>query len=134
LESIPAPDNDALRGMAASIPQEEGLDRKRRLFDMLDDVCKFSAPKWMVDDEFREIWSSLSSDRKAGKLDPIDARKSVRQLRAEFHAIADRRVRLGLVLNVIGRRNNITTTEYPWGPPDGVKENKIVDFIFTLSR
>jgi len=132
-ESIPAPENDVLRGMAASISKEQGVDRKRRLLDMLDDACRFSAPKWMVEDEFHLIWSLVESDRKAGKLDPIDARKSVRQLRAEYHAIADRRVRLGLVLNVIGRRNNITAKEYPWGPPADVKEDKIVDFIFALS-
>jgi trigger factor len=123
--------------MADTISREaadkEGVDRKRRLLDLLDSACKFSAPKWMVENEFREIWRLVEADLKAGKRDPADVGKSRRQLRAEYRAIADRRVRLGLVLNAIGRRNNIAYAEFPWGPPAEAKENRIVEFILRLS-
>lgn len=138
IESIPAPDNEELRKMADLIATEASnkpdFDRRRRLLDLLDDACKFSAPRWMVENEFREIWQLVEADRRAGKTDPIDLAKSQRQLKAEYRVIADRRVRLGLVLNAIGRRNGIAYNEFPWGPPAAAKENKIVEFIFALSH
>ena len=96
LESIPAPDNDALRKMVELISEGTAFDRKRCLFDMLDDACKFQCPKRMVEDEFRGIWRELMNARRTGRLDIEDLVKSERQLQAEYHAIADAEYALGL--------------------------------------
>ena len=80
---------------------------KRALFDKLDAAHAFELPTAMVDAEFSQIWAQVEQDRKAGQLDPDDAGKSEDELRTEYRKIAERRVRLGLVLAEIGRRNNV---------------------------
>jgi trigger factor len=65
----------------------------------------------MVEAEFGQIWQQLEADRAGGRLDPEDAAKSNEELEKEYRAIAERRVRLGLVLAEIGRRNNVQVNE-----------------------
>jgi trigger factor len=81
------------------------------LFDLLDAGHSFELPKGMVDAEFGQIWRQLEADREAGRLDPEDAGKSDEALQAEYRAIAERRVRLGLILAEIGRRNKVEVRE-----------------------
>ena len=64
----------------------------------------------MVDSEFQEIWKQIEADRKEGRLDAEDAAKSDDELRQEYTTIAERRVRLGLLLSEVGRQNNIQVT------------------------
>ncbi|MDX2236995.1 MAG: trigger factor [Hyphomonadaceae bacterium] len=80
---------------------------KRDLFDKLDAAHDFPLPPGMVEQEFAQIWAQIESDRQAGRLDAEDAGKSEEALRADYRKIAERRVRLGLLLAEIGRRNNI---------------------------
>jgi trigger factor len=84
---------------------------KRRLFDLLDTRHSFDLPKTMVEAEFGQIWRQLEQDREQGRLDPEDEAKSNEDLEKEYRAIAERRVRLGLVLAEIGRRNNVEVGE-----------------------
>jgi trigger factor len=65
----------------------------------------------MVEQEFSQIWQRLEADRKAGQLDDDDKDKDEETLRSEYRAIAERRVRLGLLLAEIGRANSITVTQ-----------------------
>ena len=81
---------------------------KRQLMDALAGTVSFTAPASLVDAEFDAIWQRLEEDRKAGKLDAEDAAKDEETLRADYRAIAERRVRLGLLLAEIGRTNAIT--------------------------
>ena len=81
---------------------------KRELLDALAKLADFPVPEGMVESEFAQIWARLEQDRKAGQLDAEDAAKDEDVLRAEYRAIAERRVRLGLLLAEIGRTNNIT--------------------------
>jgi trigger factor len=83
---------------------------KRALLDALADIASFPVPQSMVDAEFSQIWQRLEADRKAGKIDDDDAGKDDETLKAEYRAIAERRVRLGLLLSEIGRTNAITVT------------------------
>jgi len=83
---------------------------KRALLDKLADSYDFVLPAGLVDGEFDGIWKQLQDDKAKGNLDPSDADKSDDELKAEYRAIAERRVRLGLVLSEIGRQNNITIT------------------------
>ena len=88
----------------------DGLARlrvKRTLLDQLSDRVDFPVPEGMVTAEFDQIWTRVDGDRKAGRLDADDAGKDEDTLKAEYRRIAERRIRLGLLLSEIGRTNNI---------------------------
>lgn len=140
------------------------LRLKRALLDVLAKRHHFPVPGGIVDPEFDEIWRQVEADRKEGRLDPEDASKSEEELRREYKAIAERRVRLGLLLSEVGRQNNIEVTaeelnravmdearrypgrerqvfEYYQKNPEMVArlrapiyEDKIVDFILELAK
>jgi trigger factor len=89
----------------------DGLARlrlKRQLLDALADRADFPAPQGLVDQEFDQIWQRVEAERKDGRLDEDDKDKDEATLRADYRAIAERRVRLGLLLAEIGRANGIT--------------------------
>ena len=65
----------------------------------------------MVEQEFAQIWQRLEADRQAGRLDEDDKDKDEETLKADYRAIAERRVRLGLLLAEIGRVNSITVAQ-----------------------
>ena len=84
---------------------------KRALLDVLDEGHDFALPPKMVDAEFEGIWAQVSADKDAGQLPEEDAKKSEDELKAEYKKIAERRVRLGLVLAEIGRANNVGVSD-----------------------
>jgi trigger factor len=84
---------------------------KRALLDRLDAGHVFPLPPRMVDAEFASIWAQVEADRERGELAPEDQGKSEDDLKAEYRKIAERRVRLGLVLAEIGRRNNVSVSD-----------------------
>ena len=84
---------------------------KRALLDALDKAHDFPLPPKMVEAEFDGIWQQVQADKDAGRLPPEDAKKSEKKLKEEYHKIAERRVRLGLVLAEIGRANNVQITD-----------------------
>jgi trigger factor len=83
---------------------------KRLLLDALAERAAFQVPDGMVEGEFAQIWQRVESDLKEGKLDAEDKDKDEATLKAEYRAIAERRIRLGLLLSEIGRTNNIQVT------------------------
>jgi trigger factor len=84
---------------------------KRALLDQLDEKHDFPLPPKMVEAEFAAIWSQVEQDKANGSLPEDDAAKSDDELKTEYRKIAERRVRLGLVLAEIGRANNVQVTE-----------------------
>lgn len=84
---------------------------KRALFDKLDALHDFELPPRMVEAEFNQIWRQIEADQQAGRLDPSDAGKSEDELKGEYRGIAERRVRLGLLLAEIGRRHKIEVSD-----------------------
>ncbi|MBB3890269.1 trigger factor [Phenylobacterium haematophilum] len=84
---------------------------KRALLDVLDEKHDFPLPPKMVEAEFNAIWQQVQADKERGGLPPEDAEKSDDQLQTEYRKIAERRVRLGLVLAEIGRINNVQVTD-----------------------
>ncbi len=84
---------------------------KRQLLDKLADGHDFPVPQAMAEAEFDAIWKLIEADRKAGKLDAEDAAKSEDELKEEYQGIAERRVRLGLLISEVGRRNEIEVTQ-----------------------
>jgi len=84
---------------------------KRSLLDALAERAQFATPASLVDAEFAEIWRQVEQEKAAGRADPEDEAKDEETLKGEYRAIADRRVRLGLLVAEIGRTNGITVTE-----------------------
>jgi trigger factor len=81
---------------------------KRRILDALDAAHNFPLPPAMVEAEFANIWAQVEQElQKEGKT-AADEGKTEDELKAEYHAIAERRVRLGLVLGKIGEQNGIS--------------------------
>jgi trigger factor len=84
---------------------------KRHLLDALDEKHDFELPPKMVDMEFDQIWQQLQSEMDAGRVSDEDKEKSEDELKEEYRKIAERRVRLGLVLAEIGRIQEIKISE-----------------------
>jgi len=80
---------------------------KRDLLDSLANGASFMVPESMVEGEFASIWQRVESDMKQGKGDEEDKAKDEATLKAEYRGIAERRVRLGLLLSEIGRTNGV---------------------------
>lgn len=97
--------------MQREYDQLSRLKIKRQLLDALTKVADFDVPPTLLEGEFAQIWQRVESDRKEGKLDADDAGKDDETLKAEYLAIADRRVKLGLLLAEIGRVNGILVTD-----------------------
>ncbi|MEI8295936.1 MAG: trigger factor [Alphaproteobacteria bacterium] len=88
---------------------------KRRILDALAEEYTFEVPARLVDSEFKQIWKRLEDELAAaearGDLSDDDADVSDDELKTEYTAIAERRVRLGLVISEIGRLNDIHLSE-----------------------
>jgi trigger factor len=137
---------------------------KRALLDQLAEKAAFTVPEGMVEGEFGQIWQRVEADMKAGRLDADDQGKDEATLKAEYRAIAERRIRLGLLLSEIGRTNSIQVSneelgnamraeagrypgqekqviEYFRANPQAVEslrapifEEKVVDFVLELAK
>ncbi len=103
---------DAVRERIAE--DHNGMSRqkiKRALLDELDKLHKFEPPPTLVEDEFDRVWKSVLQELENEKKTFADEDTTEEKAKAEYRAIAERRVRLGLVLAEIGEKNNITVTE-----------------------
>jgi trigger factor len=84
---------------------------KRMLLDRLDESHQFEAPPSLVNDEFNLMWTSVKAEMESGGKTFADENTTEEAAKEEYRKIADRRVRLGLVLSEIGEKNKITVTE-----------------------
>ena len=84
---------------------------KRGLLDRLDEAHKFEAPPSLVDEEFNLMWNSIKAEMDSSGKTFADEDTTEEAAREEYRKIADRRVRLGLVLSEIGEKNKITVTD-----------------------
>jgi len=108
LETLKAALRSQLEGNYASASR---FKLKRALLDALDAAHDFPLPPRMVEAEFQVIWQQVKADQESGGLPPEDEGKSEEQLQSEYRKIAERRVRLGLVLAEIGGKHNVTVTD-----------------------
>ncbi len=133
---------EQLKGLVKGNLEEQyaGASRfklKRALLDELDSKHDFPLPPKMVEAEFASIWGQVQQDKEAGSLPPEDADKSDEQLEKEYRKIAERRVRLGLVLAEIGRANNVQVTEQELAEAirrEAVKYGAQAQEVFNLLR
>jgi len=84
------------------------LHLKRRVLDALDNAHDFPLPPAMVEHEFANIWAQVEEELKREGKTAADEGKTEDELKAEYRKIAERRVRLGLVLGKLGEQNGIT--------------------------
>lgn len=84
---------------------------KRELLDELDKAHTFELPPSLVDFEFNNIWRQVETNLKATNKTFADEGKTEEQAREEYRKIAERRVRLGLVVGEIGEKNKITVSQ-----------------------
>jgi trigger factor len=118
-ENLGMEDLDALRQAVRDQIERDygGLARqklKRDLLDILSEKYQFEVPAGMVEVEFDGIWKQYEQERErakaAGTLDE-DADKAEDEVKEEYRKIAERRVRLGLLLAEVGRLNNVQVTQ-----------------------
>ena len=87
---------------------------KRQLLDRLAERHHFPVPQGMVDIELDTIWKQFEAERERAKQQGVaepDEGKSDEEIKSEYRAIAERRVRLGLLLSEVGRSNNIQVAQ-----------------------
>jgi trigger factor len=84
---------------------------KRMLLDRLDETHRFEAPPSLVEEEFNLMWNSIKAEMESSGKTFADEDTTEEAANEEYRKIADRRVRLGLVLSEIGEKNKITVTD-----------------------
>lgn len=84
---------------------------KRQLLDALDERHKFDLPPTLVDQEFDNVWKTVEDDLKQQGKTLADEGTNEDDAKAEYRKIAERRVRLGLVIAEIGDKNSIKVTD-----------------------
>ena len=109
--------------------------QQEEVFEKVAEENNFEVPKTMVENENKIIWDRFEQDKKSGLIDDQDKGKKESELKKEYLEIAERRVRLGLLMQEIGNTNKISVNEeeikkvilqeakkYPG------EENKVLDF------
>lgn len=84
---------------------------KRQLLDQLDAAYKFDAPSKLVEAEFNNIWGQVNRDLQAASRSFADEETTEEEARVEYTRLAERRVRLGLVLAEIGEKAGVTVSD-----------------------
>jgi trigger factor len=84
---------------------------KREMLDQLDALHSFELPPTLVDSEFEALWRQFNETLKQGGKTLADEGKSEEEARADYRRIAERRVRLGLVIGEIADKNQLQITQ-----------------------
>lgn len=103
-EAVRSQMGDALNSMSRQA-------MKRQILDALDDGHKFDVPEQLVEAEFNTIWQRVKHEVEDHGRSFEDEGTTEEEARAQYHAIAERRVRLGLVVAEIGNQNKVEVTE-----------------------
>ena len=137
---------------------------KRALLDRLSDAHDFPVPEGLVAQEFEAIWERFKEAKEENRLDEDDKGRSDEELEARYRKIAERRVRLGLLIAEVGQANDISVSgddtdraladRARWFPgqerqiadyfsknPEALRElqapileDKVVDFILAMAQ
>lgn len=84
---------------------------KRQLLDQLDEMHKFELPPTLVEQEFENIWKQVTHDIEHHGKSFEDEGTTEEEAKADYQKIAERRVRLGLVLAEIGDKNEVKISD-----------------------
>ena len=88
-----------------------GMKLKRDVLDALDGLYSFELPQRLVEAEFDGIWKALVEEMKKAGKSFADEGTTEEAAKKEYRAIAERRVRLGLVLGTLGEKEGIQVNE-----------------------
>jgi len=110
---------EQLQGLLRGQLEQEtaGLTRtamKRSLLDQLAAGHDFDVPPTMVEAEFSQIWQQLTQEA-GNEEDPVAALEEIEAEKDDYRKIAERRVRLGLLLSEIGQANGVEVTAQEMG-------------------
>lgn len=97
--------------MTAALESMSRQHVKRQILDALDEGHKFEVPEQLVEAEFNSIWQNVQHEIEAHGRSFEDEGTTEEEARAQYRKIAERRVRLGLVVAEIGNENKIDVTE-----------------------
>ena len=97
--------------MSAEFGQMTAMKLKRDVLDQLDKMYAFELPEKLVDAEFNGIWNALTAEMNRAKKSFEDENTTEDDARKEYKAIAERRVRLGLVLGTLGEKEGVQVGE-----------------------
>ena len=84
---------------------------KRSLLDALDKAHHFELPATLVENEFQAVWNEVTQQLERNKKSFEDEGTTEDKAKEEYRTLAERRVRLGLVLSEIGQANAIQVTD-----------------------
>jgi trigger factor len=111
LESLDKLKEAARERLAAEFAGATRQRVKRMLLDRLDEAHRFEAPPSLIEEEFNLMWNSIKAEMESSGKTFADEDTTEEAAKEEYRKIADRRVRLGLVLSEIGEKNKITVTD-----------------------
>jgi len=111
LESLDKLKDAARERLSAEFTAATRQKVKRTLLDRLDEAHQFEAPPTLIEEEFRLMWDSIKAEMESSNKTFADENTTEEASKEEYRKIADRRVRLGLVLSEIGEKNKITVTD-----------------------
>jgi trigger factor len=97
--------------LAEEFGQMTRMKLKRDVLDALDKAYTFELPEKLVDAEFAGIWNALSAEMKRSGKNFEDEGTTEDDARKEYRSIAERRVKLGLVLGTMGERDGVNVTD-----------------------
>jgi trigger factor len=90
--------------------QKTRMKVKRQLLDALDEAYDFDLPPSLVDQEFESVWKQVNDDLAQAGRTFEDEDTTEEKRKEEYRTLAERRVRLGLLLAEVGSRNNVQVT------------------------
>jgi trigger factor len=103
---------DAVRGaIQRDYDSQARRKLKKELLDALDAKYTFELPPSLVEQEFAAVWSQVEADMKSNGKTFADENTTEEEARAEYRRIAERRVRLGLVLAQVGEKADIKVAD-----------------------
>ena len=111
LESLDKLKDAARERLSAEFTAATRQKVKRTLLDRLDEAHQFEAPPTLIEEEFNLMWNSIKAEMESSGKTFADENTTEEASQEEYRKIADRRVRLGLVLSEIGEKNKITVTD-----------------------
>jgi trigger factor len=111
LESLDKLKDAARERLSAEFTAATRQKVKRTLLDRLDEAHQFEAPPTLIEEEFNLMWNSIKAEMDSSGKTFADENTTEEASKEEYRKIADRRVRLGLVLSEIGEKNKITVTD-----------------------
>jgi trigger factor len=108
LEALRSAIRDQMRSALDSMSRQAV---KRQILDALDEGHRFDVPQQLVDAEFDQIWDRVKHEVEEHGRSFEDEGTTEEEARAEYRKIAERRVRLGLVVAEVGNRANVQVSE-----------------------